>query len=197
MLNTDTARERVFTSDDTRKILVTWFNALQERDAYIGQRRINGRAWRAELRRATAPYGVMVYEGYHTLRGLLERVMPLNHVDSLALAVFVCAAAHADKNTSGRSFAAQLGENIKGRACLSALRFDRLQDTREPAEFCRQLVRAVKLRGKEGVNIVSLADGIFLWMREWQAREEHQPECSDPFSRNRIRWASEYMKAGN
>lgn len=78
---------------------------------------------------------------------------------------------------------------------MSTLRFERLQQAADPEEFCLQLTRAVKLRGDEGINIVSLADGIFLWMREWQQRQEHRPENNNPFARVRIRWASEYLTA--
>ncbi|MBW7983477.1 type I-E CRISPR-associated protein Cse2/CasB [Enterobacillus tribolii] len=195
MFNTDTAREKIFVSENARTVLNDWFDALQERDKRFGGVHVNGRAWRAELRRAEPPYGVMLCEGYHALMGQLGKQMALKDIDRLALALFVSVAVHAKSNNrSGkRSFAAQLGEEIKGRTCLSALRFDRLQQAEEPDVFCRQLIRAVKLRGAEGVNILSLADGIFLWAREWQAREEHQPENIDPFSRNKIRWANEYI----
>lgn len=198
MLDSNTSREKIFTSENRRKVLNNWFAALQQRDALFGAMRVNGRAWRAQLRRVAPPYGVMQCEGYHALQRQLATVMQLEAVDRLALALFASVAVYvkADK-PSGHSFAAQLGEKLKGRPCLSALRFDRLQQTAEPDEFCRQLVRAVKLRGNDGVNIVSLADGIFLWMREWQARQQHQPESIDPFSRNRIRWASEYISTAD
>ncbi len=196
MSNTDTARERVFTSDSPRNVLSSWFNALQQRKAFFGGVPVSGRAWRAELRRAQAPYGVMMHEGFYALCQQLEKVMPLDNTDRLALAIFATVAAHVDANTTKPSFAAQLGENLQGRPCLSTLRFDALQQTTEQAEFCRLLIRAVKLRGGAGVNIVSLADGIFLWMREWQAREEHKPQERNPFERHHIRWASEYLSAG-
>lgn len=196
MINTDTARERVIIADEARKALSGWFNALQDRNAFFAGTAVNGRAWRAELRRAPAPYGVMMCEGYHALLRQLQSVMSVQSCDRLALAIFSAVVAHAHNNNPRRSFAAQLGEQLEGRVCLSALRFDRLQQTTDPGEFCQQLRRAVQLRGDAGVNIVSLADGIFLWMREWQQREEHQPENPDPFSRLRIRWASEYLSAG-
>jgi CRISPR system Cascade subunit CasB len=59
------------------------------------------------------------------------------------------------------------------------------------------LIQAVKIRGGEGVNILSLADSIFLWMDEWYQRETHKPAVSDPFARNRIRWASEYLSTSH
>lgn len=193
MFNTDTAREKIFTSENERKVLNGWFAALQERSEFFAGVRVNGRAWRAELRRAEPLYGVMLCEGYHTLLRQLEATKKRDGVERMALALFVSVAAHVRLNIPDRSFAAQLGAEIKGRVCLSPQRFDRLQQAEDPGVFCQQLIRAVKLRGEAGVNIVSLADGISLWMQEWQAREEHQPENIDPFSRNRIRWASEYI----
>jgi len=195
MLNSNTAQVRIFTQSAAQKALTEWFDILSERYKKQDEKRINGRAWRAELRRMEPPYGVMMCEGYAELRRQLQQHMALQPVDQMALAVFVSVAVYVKNHNSDLSFAAQLGQKINDRPCLSRLRFERLQQAADPESFCQQLTRAVRLRGDDGVNIVSLADGIFLWMREWQMREEHQPESIDPFSRNRIRWASEYLSA--
>ncbi len=195
MLNSNTAQERIFTQPAAQKVLTEWFTILSDRYSKQDEKRINGRAWRAELRRMEPPYGVMMCEGYAELRRQLQQQMSLQPVDQMALAVFASVAVHVEKNVSFPSFAAQLGQKKNDRLYLSRLRFERLQQAADPESFCQQLIRAVRLRGKDGVNILSLADGIFLWMREWQAREEHQPESIDPFSRNRIRWANEYLSA--
>uniref|UniRef100_UPI0010334ED7 type I-E CRISPR-associated protein Cse2/CasB n=1 Tax=Klebsiella pneumoniae TaxID=573 RepID=UPI0010334ED7 len=78
-------------------------------------------------------------------------------------------------------------------ACVSALRFERLQKAADPETFCQLLIQVVNIRGAEGVNVLSLTDSIFLWMEEWQRRGNHEPEYRDPFKRNRIRWANEYL----
>lgn len=195
MLNSNTAQERIFTQPAAQKVLTEWFTILSDRYSKQDEKRINGRAWRAELRRMEPPYGVMMCEGYAELRRQLQQQMSLQPIDQMALAVFASVAVHVEKNVSSPSFAAQLGQKKNDRLYLSRLRFERLQQAADPESFCQQLIRAVRLRGKDGVNILSLADGIFLWMREWQAREEHQPESIDPFSRNRIRWANEYLSA--
>ncbi|WP_158781808.1 type I-E CRISPR-associated protein Cse2/CasB [Pantoea sp. BAV 3049] len=195
MFNSDTEKEIIIINLDAKKILTDWFDILSERDARPDGTRINGRARRAELRRMEPPFGVMMCEGYDALFCKLASVMPLKPVDKMALAIFVSVAVHIKNSETGRSFAAQLGEKIKDKPCLTPSRFERLQQAEEPEVLCVQLIRAVKLRGKEGVNIVSLADGIFLWMREWQDRQEDLPVTANPFARNRIRWASEYLSS--
>ncbi len=218
MSQSNTAKEKVFTTKEMRTALTSWFGLLQERNVNSDGQKIKGRAWRAELRRMEPPYEVLISEAYAELYRRLAPLMATGEMtatDKLALALFICVAAQAkshnplayqqDKDSKGKakkdqdekgrwlSFAAQLGEKLKGTPCLSRLRFNRLQEARDPQTFCLQLIRAVRLRGEKGVNIISLADGIFLWMREWQAQETHQPQDINPFNRNRIRWASEYL----
>lgn len=195
MLNSNTAAELIVTGDEMRSVLRKWYGDLQQRQNKDDTQSVNGRAWRAEMRRAEPPYGVVKCEGYHVLRRRLAPCMPLWPVDELALAVFASVAIHIKWDNSSRSFAAQLGETLKSNRCLSALRFDRLQQSDSPETLCRQLVRAVKIRGNDGVNIVSLADGILQWMREYYADRDHQPVDISPFQRVHIRWANEYLSS--
>ncbi|WP_034945713.1 type I-E CRISPR-associated protein Cse2/CasB [Erwinia oleae] len=190
MLNSDTARERIITSTPAKNVLKEWFDILSEPEGRQNGKRINGRAWRAELRRMAPPYDVMMCDGYVALRQQLAEKMVLQPVDELALALFVSVAVHIKNHEDNLSFAAQLGEKIDDTPCLSSLRFERLQKAKEPEVFCQQLIRAVRIRGSKGVNIVSLADSIFIWMREWQ--EPTQKNVS-PFERHHIRWANEYL----
>ncbi|MBA0163574.1 type I-E CRISPR-associated protein Cse2/CasB [Pectobacterium versatile] len=186
----NTADFLVINKDDAKKIS-DWFEALQNRHSAAG----NGRARRAELRRAAPPYGVLTCQGYHDLAGkLTARLEKERHI--VALAIFVSVAAHAAKNMLKTSFAAQLGEKQGGdRPFLSPLRFERLQRAQTPEELHRQLFRAVQIRGEAGVNLPSLADGIFLWMDEWQARQENRAPTLHPLRRNAVRWACEYAQA--
>ncbi|MEI7338502.1 type I-E CRISPR-associated protein Cse2/CasB [Pectobacterium carotovorum] len=186
----NTADFLVINKDDAKKIS-DWFEALQNRHSAAG----NGRARRAELRRATPPFGVLTCQGYHDLAGkLTARLEKEHHI--VALAIFVSVAAHAAKNMLKTSFAAQLGEKQGGdRPFLSPLRFERLQRAQTPEELHRQLFRAVQIRGEAGVNLPSLADGIFLWMDEWQARQENRAPTLHPLRRNAVRWACEYAQA--
>ncbi|MCC4106764.1 type I-E CRISPR-associated protein Cse2/CasB [Serratia ureilytica] len=192
MFNCDTGNELVFIHKQSQEVLKRWFDDLQQRDQ---RKSFNGRVWRAELRRAKGPYESLTCAGFLALCPQLEDTMDFQPGDRLALALFAGVVAHAGRANGQSSFAAQLGKEIKGRPFLSLLRFERLQQVRRPEELYSQLMKAVKLRGDEGVNIVSLADGIFLWMREWLARKEHRPVEANPFRRNHVRWASEYLMA--
>ncbi|EAA8471383.1 type I-E CRISPR-associated protein Cse2/CasB [Salmonella enterica subsp. enterica] len=194
MLNSNTAALCRILNPDAQKALLDWFATLSERYERKDDKRINGRAWRAELKRMEPPYGVMMCEGYDALRQALLKHMPLQPLDEMALALFVSVATHIKNNKEKNSFAAQLGEKLNGSTpCVSGLRFERLQKASDPETFCQLLVQAVKIRGTEGINVLSLADSIFLWMEEWQRRENHQPEPANPFERNRTRWANEYL----
>lgn len=194
MLNSNTAALCRILHPDAQKALLDWFATLSERYEHKDGKRVNGRAWRAELKRMAPPYGVMICEGHDALRQALLKHMRLQPLDEMALALFVSVAVHIKSHKANISFAAQLGEKLKGStSCVSGLRFERLQKASDPETFCQLLIQSVKIRGTEGVNVLSLADGIFLWMEEWQRRENHQPEFRNPFERNRIRWANEYL----
>jgi CRISPR system Cascade subunit CasB len=211
VFNNDTAALQKITQEKAQQALYDWFTILSERHAKEGETKVNGRAWRAEIKRMQHPYDAMMSEGYSALRQRLIEHMALRPIDDMALALFVSVAVHIKKANPEKSeeekeegkekkknevlsFAAQLGEEIKNnKPIFSRLRFQSLQKARDPETFCRLLIRAVKIRGDNGVNILSLADSIFLWMEEWQQREAHMPENPNPFARNRIRWANEYL----
>lgn len=180
--------------EDIKKAILDWFDILSERNVTNGEIKINGRAWRAELKRAEPPYGAMLCEAYHDLCRRLEAKTTLKAIDKMALSLFASAAAHIKKDVHGTSFAAQLGEKVNGSvSCVSKLRFERLLKARTPDDFCRLIIQAINIRGKEGCNVVSLADSMIIWMREWEAREAHLPEPADPFARYRVRWTNEYL----
>ncbi|MEA1064179.1 type I-E CRISPR-associated protein Cse2/CasB [Erwinia sp. HR93] len=205
---------------DAQQVLLQWFDDLSERGVYGKEennkppKRLNGRAWRAELKRVDPPWGAMMCEGFVILRQRLSEHMTLTPVQLMALALFASVAAHVKKYSSTAknseeteqeekteekeqkviSFAAQLGQKLKGdRPCVSKIRFERILKANDPAVLCNLLIRAVKIRGNAGVNLVSLADGIFMWVEEWHRRVEHQPETGSPYERIHIRWANEYL----
>ncbi|MBS0972671.1 type I-E CRISPR-associated protein Cse2/CasB [Serratia rubidaea] len=195
MFDMDTAKPVIVTEPAAAKALSRWFDFLQERNNQHQGVAVNGRAWRAELRRSEQPFGALTTAAFHSLNQSLAEHLQFQPSDKLALAIVAHVVSHAHADNKKSSFPRQLGEQIKGNACLSRLRFDRLLAVKTPAELCSQLTRAVKLRGDNGINIVSLADGVFLWMREWQQREQNLPAQSNPFKRFNVRWASEYLLA--
>ncbi|MCO7264086.1 type I-E CRISPR-associated protein Cse2/CasB [Dickeya zeae] len=169
----------------------TWFKQLQNR--YNNTH--NGRADRAALRRAAAPYGALTCQGFMRLSNMLAGVIGDKQHRLLGVAIFAAVAAHADVNNDKKSFAAQLGEKVSAgsdRRYLSELRFERLLRAQTPEELCRLLIRAVTIRGSAGVNLPSLADGILLWMEEWLARQHNLPAHANPLKRNAVRWTCEY-----
>ncbi|WP_192458390.1 type I-E CRISPR-associated protein Cse2/CasB [Musicola keenii] len=186
----NTAATLVIDSPAAREIGI-WFSELQNRynDNY------NGRAERAALRRAAAPYGALTCQGFMRLSNRLAGVIGNKEHRLLAVAIFAAVAAHADGNDDKKSFAAQLGQPVTAgsdRRYLSELRFERLLRAQTPEELCRLLIRAVRIRGRDGVNLPSLADGILLWMDEWQARQHNLAIQPNPLKRNAVRWACEY-----
>jgi CRISPR system Cascade subunit CasB len=76
MLNSDTATLRVIKNPEAQKALTDWFNLLSERYAGHAEKKINGRAWRAEIKRMEPPYDAMMSEGYNALRHRLS-ALPL------------------------------------------------------------------------------------------------------------------------
>lgn len=151
MLNSNTAALCRILHPDAQKALLDWFATLSERYERKDGKRVNGRVWRAELKRMAPPYGVMICEGYDALRQTLLKHMRLQPLDEMALALFVSVAVHIKSYKENISFAAQLGEKLNGSTpCVSVLRFERLQKASDPETFCQLLIQAVKIRGTEG-----------------------------------------------
>ncbi|ELW9439717.1 type I-E CRISPR-associated protein Cse2/CasB [Pluralibacter gergoviae] len=197
MVNSDTKKPLYLKTPESQSELLAWFEILSERKLTSGGVNINGRVWRAELKRAEPPYGTMLCESYNDLCRRLTALKECKEIEDIyhmALSLFSCVAGHIQHHNPEGSFAAQLGEKLKGdKPCILKLRFERLLKARSPEDLCRQLIQVVRIRGKEGCNVISLADSLFIWMKEWRAREKYEPESSDPFTRNRIRWANEYF----
>ena len=197
-----TQKKLIILNDNHKKIIDEWFSMLQQRRGKFNGITYNGRKLRAELRRNSLSELIFLQDGYTILANKLinnDSKLAQTEVHYYALKIFANVAAFAEKNNDKSPFAAQLSEKVKGgeRNYLSELRFERLLASETPAEFCHRLIRAVKLRGKKGVNLTSLADGIFLWMHEWYAREHNWPANTNPFKRFSTRWAIDYFSTKN
>ncbi|OCG04681.1 type I-E CRISPR-associated protein Cse2/CasB [Gilliamella sp. wkB112] len=190
-------KKQIILNESHKKCINEWFALLQQRSYTFNGKSYNGLKLRAELRRASSLDEVRSQEGYWILAdiffaegsGLAE-----NTVHHQALTLFVAVVIYAKANNSNAPFASQLSEKVRGgeRNFLSKLRFEQLVNSETDEEFCRRLIRAVKLRGANGVNLFSLADSVFLWVQERHDRLHDLPANSDPFKRNSVRWAKDY-----
>ncbi len=94
------------------------------------------------------------------------------------------------KANATHSFAKSLALPKEGgtKAAMSALRFEQLQKSRTDEEFFLRISRAIDLVGGK-VNVVSLADNILHWLREYRTAP-----AVKPFDRLAVRWASDYYE---
>lgn len=164
---------------ETQSKLVSWYESLEK-----------NRADRARLRRAESPEDVLLTEPFFRfLRQMPEEWAAPEKL--LTSALVAATLAHVKKPVDGKTFAAQLAspkaESDKPR--MSELRFQQLQKSRDPEEFFRRIVRAVKLAESNG-NICSLADSIMHWMDEYRRGVDR-----DPQRRLTVRWANDYYLA--
>ena len=191
-------KKSIILKENHKKIIDDWFSMLQQRLCGFNGGTYNGRQLRAELRRTTLLHEIILQEGYVILKDALfdknSTLSSNNPIHLQALACFTWVVSFASANNGNAPFATQLSEKVKGgeRNFLSRLRFEQLLASETNEEFCRLLIRAVKMRGENGVNIFSLADGIFLWVEEWHERQQNLSFNSDPFKRLSVRWAMDY-----
>ena len=188
----------VLLEENHKKIIDDWYSMLQERRYGFNGGTYNGRQLRAELRRTTLLENIYSQEGYTILnKALYDHNISSSsdiRIQLQALACFTWVASFANVNNDNAPFAAQLSEKVRGgeRSFLSRLRFEQLLASETPDEFCHRLIRATKIRGDNGVNLISLAEGIFLWIQEWLDRQQNSSFNSDPFKRLSVRWAMDY-----
>jgi len=161
---------------ETRKILRKWWNSMGE-----------DHGARARLRRAERADDVLLTEPFFQF---LQK-MPAwwSEPTNLPASALVAAAlAHVKDNNEDKSFAAQLAMPKKGseKPCMSELRFQQLQKSRDPDEFFRRLLRAIRMV-ENRVNIESLADNILHWMKEYRFGIDRRPQ-----KRLAFLWANEY-----
>ncbi|MCX8648784.1 type I-E CRISPR-associated protein Cse2/CasB [Gilliamella sp. B2776] len=190
-------KRTIILNESHKRCIDEWFSVLQQRSSRFNGASYNGRQLKAELRRTSLPYGVILQTGYFILADALfseEQGLRSTSIHQEALAIFVAVAAFVSESNDKKSFAEQLGEKTRGgqHNTLSPLRFEQLQASSTPEEFCRRLIRAVKSRGDNGINLFSLADGIFLWVQEWHDRLQNLSPDINPFRRLSVRWAMEY-----
>lgn len=89
------------------------------------------------------------------------------------------------------SFAEQLATPTEGKskAPMSELRFQQLQKSKTIENFYRRILRAIRLLDGN-VNILSLANDIIHWHREFVHNNDRNPS-----NRLAVRWATDYFTA--
>lgn len=164
-------------SEDGKRLLI-WWESLDK-----------NRGDRARLRRAERPDDVLLTEPFfHFLKQMPEEWA--NSESLLSSAIIAAALSHVKNQRSGETFATQLALPKQGgkKARMSELRFQQLQKSRDPEEFFRRLLRAIRLAESE-VNILSLAESILHWMNEYRYGADRMPQ-----KRLAVRWATEYYE---
>ncbi|GJL44642.1 type I-E CRISPR-associated protein Cse2/CasB [Citrobacter farmeri] len=169
--------------DEHKTTLRKWHAMLQEK-----------RGLRASLRRSVTINESCVNDGFHSLLMETHTLWKVQFQEwrFTALAMTAALAAHVRLIDERQSFATQLG--YSSTAAMSELRFKRLLAVKTPDELLRQLRRAIRLLNGS-VNLISLAEDIFVWCREQDELMRHIRQQQRPTEFIRIRWALEYYQA--
>jgi CRISPR system Cascade subunit CasB len=178
--------EDYFLNTAERKALQSWHVWLDDN---------RGHGDRARLRRAESPEDILLTDAFfHFLEkmpGMFPQKLPEDHrlYVSAAIAGLL---SHVKKDDPAFSFATQLATPMKGKskAPMSELRFQQLQKSLTTDDFYRRIIRAIGLLGGN-VNIISLANDIIHWHREFEYQVDHR----QPTNRLAVRWATDYFTA--
>ncbi|GAB3029560.1 type I-E CRISPR-associated protein Cse2/CasB [Bowmanella dokdonensis] len=180
----------------TRLALLNWWEALSlsPEELKRKKRQAAPSRWRAELRRCNSPDALLLTEGFRALWQALPEPVRSNASDHhvLAWACIVGALAYVESQ-SDTSFATSLGQikDNSDKSVVSELRFQALQQAKDPDELYRRVRRLVKqIKGK--VSVLSLADDILCWFDE-----HHYPRPTSASNKLAVRWAMDYYKASS
>ncbi|MCK5543862.1 MAG: type I-E CRISPR-associated protein Cse2/CasB [Desulfobulbaceae bacterium] len=163
----------------------------------------DNRGDRARLRRAERPEDILLTDAFfHFLQKMPESWLEKKPMFSSAAVAGVLSHVEFDRQTLSRgyqpsdegkpknmaSFAEQLATPVDGKKPpISELRFQQLQKSRSTDDFYRLVRRAVHLLDGR-VNILSLANDIIHWHREFTNQVARQPT-----KRLAVRWATDYF----
>ena len=180
---------------DDQKALQHWYQWL---DDNLGDR--------ARLRRAEGPEDILLTDAFfHFLEKMPDNDRWRKNMLVSASVAGALSQVKIDKQISSRiyknkdsdspakiaSFAEQLATPIEGKskAPMSELRFQQLQKSKTIDDFYRRILRATRLLDGN-VNILSLANDIIHWHREFQRTIDRNPN-----KRLAVRWATDYFTA--
>lgn len=174
-----TQQYRFLKETKSREKLLSWWESLDK-----------NRGDRARLRRAERPDDVLLTEPFFRFLQQMPEEWATPE-ELLSSAIVAAALSHVKEQRDGETFATQLALPKQGgkKARMSELRFQQLQKSRDPEEFFRRLLRAVRL-AESRVNIISLAESILHWMNEYSHGIDREPQ-----KRIAVRWATDYYTA--
>lgn len=140
-------------AEETRKKLLEWWRSVRD-----------DRAECAQLRRCETPMEAALCKSVQRLRFLF----PYWDGSPEIVATMAGILAHVKENDDGGSFAMQLARprEAAGKPPLSEHRFQKLMKCRDWNEFYQALRRNLQLLNGRA-NVLSLADGIARWGREY------------------------------
>lgn len=184
-----------------------YFLSFEERNALQHwHRRMNdNRGDRARLRRAERPEDILLTDAFfHFLQQMPEGWREKNPILTSAAVAGLLSHVKEDRRTVSEgfqpkdekkskemvSFAKQLAGPAKSKKPpMSELRFQQLQKSRTTDDFYRRILRAIRLLDGK-VNILSLANDIIHWHREFDNQIDRKPS-----NRLAVRWATDYFTA--
>jgi CRISPR system Cascade subunit CasB len=163
----------------------------------------NNRGERARLRRAERAEDVLLTSAFFSFQQMMPDTWKQNNpIFSSAAVAGLLSHVKIDKQVKSRcyqqknktkrmaSFAEQLATPVEGKKPpMSELRFQQMQKSRSTNDFYRRIIRAIHLLNGN-VNIVSIANDIILWHREFNTQLSRNPA-----KRLAVRWATDYFTA--
>ncbi len=168
-----------YLTSEESKALQNWYHGLDK-----------NRGDRARLRRAERPEDILFTHAFFNFIQQMPEEFPQKTAYNQrmwAKAAIAGLVSHVRENDTSGRFAQQMATAIKGqKAAMSETRFQQLQKSRMPDDFYRRMIRAIRLLNNR-VNIVSLANDIIHWHKEY-----NRPFAQEPANCLAVRWATDY-----
>ena len=171
-----------FLTGSEQKMIQYWHTRLDK-----------NRGDRARLRRAERAEDVLLSNAFFTFHGQMPDFFPEKLFEKQKIFTGAAVAgllSHVKEHKQSGSFAQQLATPVAGKSGtppMSELRFQKLLRSRNTDDFYLRIIRAIRLLDGK-VNIISLANDILHWHREFN----NQPD-RNPANRLAVRWATDYF----
>ena len=148
-------------SDEAQMKMLKWWQEMREDKGEC-----------ARLRRCETPVEAALCKSLFRLRILL----PFWNNQPEILATLAGILSHVESNDGSVSFATQMArpKDAGSKSLLSEHRFQKMMKSHDWDEFYQSLRRAIQMMSKQA-NVLSLADGIIRWGREYGNTAEIKP----------------------